>query len=160
MLIISRPCPLHGSMMMLQADLSTKVMWTQERPSQVRQGCWPNSMASLQLWDSHPVELGTGLSKTIPGGSSGKEPTCQCRRRKKRGINPWVGKIPWRRKWQPTSVSLPGKFHGQRSLAGYSPWGYKESDMHSALYYHRGQIFTALFYLGKASCGYLQRKDW
>ena len=41
---------------------------------------------------------------------------------------PWVGKIPWRRKWQPTAVFLPGKSHGQRSLAGYSPWGSKESD--------------------------------
>ena len=41
----------------------------------------------------------------------------------------WVGKIPWRRKWQPTPVFLPGKSHGQRSLSGYSPWGCKESDM-------------------------------
>ena len=38
------------------------------------------------------------------------------------------GKIPWRRKWQPTPVFLPGESHGQRSLAGYSPWGRKESD--------------------------------
>ena len=36
--------------------------------------------------------------------------------------------IPWRRKWQPTPVFLPGEFHGERSLAGYSPWGRKESD--------------------------------
>ena len=41
------------------------------------------------------------------------------------GFNPWVGKIPWRRKWQPTPVFLPGKVHGQRSLVGYSPWGHK-----------------------------------
>ena len=40
----------------------------------------------------------------------------------------WVGKIPWRRKWQPTPVILPGIFHGQRSLAAYSPGGHKESD--------------------------------
>ena len=40
-------------------------------------------------------------------------------------FNPWVRKIPWRRKWQPTPVFLPGKSHGQRSLAGYSPWGCK-----------------------------------
>ena len=40
----------------------------------------------------------------------------------------WVGKIPWRRKWQPTLVFLPGESHGQRSLAGYSPWGLKELD--------------------------------
>ena len=42
-------------------------------------------------------------------------------------FDPWVGKIP-RRKWQPTPVFLPGGFHGQRILAGYSPWGCKESD--------------------------------
>ena len=43
-------------------------------------------------------------------------------------FNPEVRKIPWRREWQPTPIFLPGEFHGQRSLAGYSPWGYKESD--------------------------------
>ena len=57
-----------------------------------------------------------------------KEPACQCRRQKRCGFNPWVGKIPWRRKWQPTPGFLPGEFHGQRSLTGYSPWGCKESD--------------------------------
>ena len=44
------------------------------------------------------------------------------------GFNPWVGKIPWRRKWQSTLVFLPGEYHGQRSLVGYSPQGRKESD--------------------------------
>jgi len=44
-------------------------------------------------------------------------------------FNPWVGKIPCRRKWQPTPVFLPGESHGQRSLADYSPWGHKELDM-------------------------------
>ena len=43
-------------------------------------------------------------------------------------FDPWVGKIPWRRVWQPTPVFFPGKFHGQRGLVGYSPWGCKESD--------------------------------
>ena len=43
-------------------------------------------------------------------------------------FDPWVGKIPWRRKWQPTPVFLLGESYGQRSLAGYSPWGCKESD--------------------------------
>ena len=43
-------------------------------------------------------------------------------------VDPWDGKIPWRRKWQSTSVFLPGKSHGQRSLGGYSPWQHKESD--------------------------------
>ena len=44
------------------------------------------------------------------------------------GSIPGVGKMPWRRKWQPTPVFLPGESHGQRSLAGYRPWGRKESD--------------------------------
>ena len=66
----------------------------------------------------------------FPGGASGKEPTCQCRRLNKRlRFNPWVGKIPWRRQWRPTPVFLPGESHGQGSLAGYSPWGGKELDM-------------------------------
>ena len=59
------------------------------------------------------------------GGAGGKEPTCQCRRH---GFGPWIEKIPWRWKWQPTLVFRPGKSHGQRSLAGYSPWDCKESD--------------------------------
>ena len=44
------------------------------------------------------------------------------------GFDLWDGKIPWRKKWQPTPIFLPGKSHGQRSLAGYSAWGGKESD--------------------------------
>ena len=52
-----------------------------------------------------------GLSRWL----SGKESGCQCRRL---GFDPWVRKIPWRRKWQPTAVFLPGEPHGQRSLAG------------------------------------------
>ena len=65
---------------------------------------------------------------SFPGGASGKEPTCQCRRPKRRGFYPWTGKIPWRRKWQPTPVFLPGESHGQRSLTGCSPWGCKKLD--------------------------------
>ena len=61
----------------------------------------------------------------FPGGASGKEPTCQSRRPKRQRFNPWVGKILWRRKWQPTPVSLPGESYGQRSLAGSSPWGHR-----------------------------------
>ena len=62
-------------------------------------------------------------------GNSSKESTCQSRRCKRRGFDPWVGKIPCRRAWQPTPVSLPGESHGQRSLEGYSPWGHRESAM-------------------------------
>ena len=65
----------------------------------------------------------------LPGGNRGKEPACQNRLDNERcGFAPWVGKIPWRRAWQPTPIFLPGESHGQRSLPGYSPWGRKESD--------------------------------
>ena len=65
----------------------------------------------------------------FPSGTSGRKPTCQCRRYKRPGFDPWVRKIPQRRKWQPTSVFLPGESLGQRSLVGYSPWGRKELGM-------------------------------
>ena len=52
------------------------------------------------------------------------------------GFDLWVGKIPWRRKWQPTPVFWPGKSHGQRSLKGYSPWGCQESDTSEQLNTH------------------------
>ena len=61
--------------------------------------------------------------KGFPGGAGVKEPTCQCRSHKRRGLDSWVGKIPWRRAWQPTPVSLPGESHRRRSLAGCNPSG-------------------------------------
>ena len=64
----------------------------------------------------------------FPGGAVGKESACQCRRVKRHRFNPWVRKSPWSGKWQPTPVFLPGKFHGQGSLVGYSRWGHKELD--------------------------------
>ena len=51
-------------------------------------------------------------------------------------FNPWVGKIPWKRKWQPTPVLLPGKSHEWRSLVGYSPWGHKEWDTTERPHFH------------------------
>ena len=59
------------------------------------------------------------LRKGFPGGHSGKDLPASAGRCKRHGFNPWVGKIPWRRAWQPTPVFLPGESHGQRSLAGY-----------------------------------------
>ena len=61
-------------------------------------------------------------------GASGKEPTCQCRRWKRCRLDPWVGKIPWRRARQPTPVLLPGESHGQKSLVGCSPWGCRKAN--------------------------------
>jgi len=65
--------------------------------------------------------------KGFPSGSAGKETAYQCRRC---GFSPWVGKIPWSRKWQPTPVFSPEKSHGQGNLAGYiQSMGSQESDM-------------------------------
>ena len=63
----------------------------------------------------------------LPRCLRGKESSCQCRRCKRHRFSLWVRKIPWSR--QPTRVFLPGKFHGQRSLADYSPRGHEEADM-------------------------------
>ena len=76
------------------------------------------------------------LLSLTPGGSSNKEPVCQCRRYTRCRFDPRVGKIPWRMKWQPAAVFLPGELRGQRKLAGYSPWGRTESDMVQPLSQH------------------------
>ena len=71
----------------------------------------PNHLSSI---------LNRGASLIAPMVKK-KKSACQSRRL---GFDLWVRKIPWRRKWQPTLVFLPGKSHGQRSLVGYSPWGH------------------------------------
>ena len=72
----------------------------------------------------------------LPTWCSAKDSPCQRRRHKRCGFDPWVRKIPWSRKWQPTPVFLPGKFHGQRSLVGYSPWG--QTRLSTALHFTPG----------------------
>ena len=67
------------------------------------------------------------LTKASPMAQRVKNP-CAMQGTQETSVDPWVGKIPRRRKWQPTPVFLPGRSHGQRSLPGYSPWGHKESD--------------------------------
>ena len=69
-----------------------------------------------------PVQTLVGC--ILPWWLRGKESTCNAGW----GFDPWVGKIPWKRKWKLTPVFLPGEFHGQRSLAGYSPHSHTESD--------------------------------
>jgi len=73
------------------------------------------------LLQDHGYNYTTYIYVAFPGGASGEEPTCQYRRHKRHGFDPWVGKIPRRRKWQPTPVFLSRETHGQRSLVGYSP---------------------------------------
>ena len=83
----------------------------------------------------------------LPGGASDKEPACQCRRQKNFGFDPWVRKISWKRAWPPTPVFLPGESHGQRSLAGYSPWGRTELNTTEGLGTHQ----NAYSYVGWGS---------
>ena len=84
---------------------------------------------SMYIWDPHIYKIKFAFLLLIyhrfPGGAGGKEPTCQCRRQKRRRFDSWVGTIPWRRKWQPTPVFFPEKSHGQRNLVGYNSWGHK-----------------------------------
>ena len=93
---------------------------------------------NLATEQQHVITLG------LPGSTSGKEPTCQCRRYKRCRSDLWVERTPWRKKWQPTPVFLPGEAHGQRSLVGYSPWGWKDSDMTERQYTHAIQILLTL----------------
>ena len=83
----------------------------------------PTTFFELQGISGMMANLPVNLSQGFPGGSVVKNLPASLGDR----FNSWIGKIPWRRKWQPTPVFLPGEFHGQRSLAGYSPWGL-ESD--------------------------------
>ena len=83
--------------------------------------------------------FGINYSLSFPGGSDGKASAYNARP----GFDPWVGKIPWRRKWQTTPVPLPGKSHGRRSLVGYSPRGRKELDTTERLHFH----FLFILYL-------------
>ena len=78
-----------------------------------RESSWPR----YWIWVSHIVDRFFTIWAT--------REIHQCRRL---GFNPCVRKIPWRRKWQPPPVFLPGKIYGQKSLVGYSPWDHKESD--------------------------------
>ena len=78
------------------------------------------------------LEFAECNSDRFPGGSE----VSVCPECGRPGFNPWVGKIPWRRKWQPTPVLLPGESHGGRSLVGYSPQGRKELDTTERLHFH------------------------
>ena len=89
----------------------------------------------------------------LPEWHRGKESACQGRRRKRHGFDPWVGKLPWRRNGN-TPVFLPGKSHGPRSLAGYSPLGCKESDMTEWLSVHTRNAACYLFILSS------KKKRW
>ena len=82
-------------------------------------------MWRIPFYGHEPEIPGSKVILGLPRWLSGKESACQSKRQR---FDPWVGKISWRREWQPTPVVFPGKSHGQRSLVGYSPCGYKQLD--------------------------------
>ena len=90
--------------------LAWRILWTEE-PGRL-QSMGPQRVGRNWATFTHSLMHILVLTWWLDG----KESACQCKRC---GFDPWVGKIPWRRKWQPTPVFLPGKSHGQRSLAGY-----------------------------------------
>ena len=99
----------------------------------VDKNCYYSHFTDRELRYSELNYIGHIANKGFCRWLSGKEPTSQCRRHKRCRFDIWVWKWqPWRRKWQPTLVFLPRESHGQRSLAGYSPGGLKESDMTEA----------------------------
>ena len=101
--------------------LAWRIPWTEE-PGEVQSMGSQESDMTEQLNHHHRDLFG------LPRWCSSKDPVCQCRRHRRGRFDPWAGKISIKKAWQPTPVFLPGKFYGQRSLAGYSPWGSKESD--------------------------------
>ena len=107
------------------------------------------------------INLFEGQQMGIQGDTSGKEPTCQCRRHKRLGFHPWLEKIPWRRAHQPTPVFLPRESHGQRSLAGCSPLGrtvrHNWIDLAQQRCRHREQTYGREF--GGGRRGWDERRD-
>ena len=88
-----------------------------------------NAVVASMILEKNPNQALLDLhARDLPRWHSVKESSCQWSRHRRLGLDPWVGKILWSRKWQPTPIFLLGKFHGQRCLVGYSSWGHKESD--------------------------------
>ena len=109
-----------------------------------RQEYWRVLPSQKEIWSGILTFLWDFMD--FPGGSDGKSTCLQCRRPR---FDPWVGKIPWRRKWQPTPVLLSGKSHGERILVGYSPWGHKE--LETAEKIHLGFLFLKIKILKSSS---------
>ena len=98
-------------------DMSLSKLW------ELVMEAWTGKPGMLQVMGSQRAGYNWAAGQQhsrngLPWWLSGKESACQCKRCR---FSPWAGRIPWRMEWQPTLVFLPGKSHGQRNLAGYSP---------------------------------------
>ena len=116
--VLSLPVYLVYFSSMLCHESYTPLWNTTHQPQVPGKKVVEGSISGLKLSD---LCLGF-ITYWLPRWHNGKESACQCRTCKRCRFNPWVGKIPWRRKWQPTPVFFPGK--GKRKLAGCHPWGY------------------------------------
>ena len=130
---------LHLCIFILSPKLRSSLHEVKKKMEKLRK-CFATLMISIQFSDITAWFFFNWVG--LPWWLSVKESTCQCRRR--HGFDPWVGKIPWRKKSQPTSAFLPGKYHWQRSLVGYSPWVCKESDTTEGLNISNGKIYLLL----------------
>ena len=133
---------------------STSNNWYRQVKRNLRAIPWCNcKLVTISFFEIPPLFLG------FPGGASVKESACQCRRCKRlrfnRWFNPWIGKILWRRAWQPTLVLLPGESHGQRSSAGYSPWGRRlgHAREHAHVCDNTQSLSSSFFFLLAMPCG-------
>ena len=126
------------------STLAWKIPWTEE-PGRLR------SMGSQRVGHDWVTSLThSTLGMGFPGGASGKEPSCQCRRHKRCGFDPWVGKVPRRRAWQPTPVFLPGESPWTEEPGRLGPLGCKELNTSEAT----GHIGT------HATCGKLEASTY
>ena len=91
---------------------------------------WYTQLLGSSFWNRNLITLlNTQKLYGLPRWLGGKESACQCRRCRRHSFDPWVRKTLWSRKGQSTPVFLPGKFHGQWSLVGYTPKGHSELDV-------------------------------
>ena len=114
------PCSPALSLSQHQSLTGVNKSWQYNAPS------WTHHPAPTFI-NSWPILFSCSICSpcSLPGFPGGSVVKKICLPVWEMQIRPWIGKIPWRRKWQPTPVFLPGKFHGQRFLAGYSLWGRK-----------------------------------
>ena len=108
-----------------------------------------SSLAILKMIRMQSLLTTSTITWGLPRWLSSEEFACWCRRCRRCGLDPWVRKIPWSKKWQSTPVFLPGKFHGQRGAwRAYSPWGCQESGMTEGLSMY---VRMSYYYLAPAT---------
>ena len=106
------------------------------------------SMGSQRVGHKWETKLNWSYETNLPASRFTKESTCQWRRCWRCRLNPWIRKIPWRRKWQHIPVFLPQKAHAQRSLESYSPWsGRSWTWLTDSAHTHR--------FIGRGECSFL-----